>query len=162
MTSPPRHEWRQSAEYRAAARTGRLPKKRPGERSPRCDDAPPPALLRGIEQFNNQEYFECHETLEAIWLQERDPIRYLYQGLLMVGVGFYHWRRGRWRGAVGKLKGGRDKLQPFRPACMTVDVERLVGETSAMLARLERLGPERLPPFPPEGLPQVHRTAPAP
>jgi uncharacterized protein len=55
-------------------------------------------------------------------------VRYLYQGILLVGVGFYHWRRGNWRGAVAKLTQGIDKLQWFRPACLTVDVERLIRE----------------------------------
>ena len=30
----------------------------------RCGESPAPALLRGIEQFNRREYFECHEVLE--------------------------------------------------------------------------------------------------
>jgi predicted metal-dependent hydrolase len=34
--------------------------------------------LRGIEQFNRREYFECHETLELIWNAEPCPIRTLY------------------------------------------------------------------------------------
>ena len=38
----------------------------------------PPGLLRGIEQFNQREYFACHETLELIWRAEPGPIRTLY------------------------------------------------------------------------------------
>lgn len=132
-------------------------KKTAPQRTARCDDPPPAALLHGIEEFNRQEFFEQHETLEAIWIHEPDPVRYLYQGILQVGVGFYHWRRGNWRGAMAKLGQGMAKLQPYRPACMTIDVERLVGETAALRAELERRGPTDLPPFPPPDLPKVHR-----
>ena len=132
-------------------------KKTAPRRTTRCEDPPPQALLRGIEEFNRQEFFEQHETLEAIWIKEPDPVRYLYQGILQVGVGFYHWRRGNWRGAVAKLGHGLAKLQPYRPACMTIDVERLVRETTTLRDELERTGPANLPPFPPPGLPQVHR-----
>jgi predicted metal-dependent hydrolase len=113
-------------------------------------------LLAGIEQFNRQEFFEQHETLEALWIKEPDAIRYLYQGILQVGVGFYHWRRGNWRGAVAKLGHGLAKLQPYRPSCLGIDVERLVIETQSLRDQLERSGPDQLPAFPPIGLPRVH------
>ena len=37
---------------------------------PGWDEPPPPALLHGIEQFNAGEYWECHETLEGLWIAE--------------------------------------------------------------------------------------------
>ncbi|TMD20675.1 MAG: DUF309 domain-containing protein [Chloroflexi bacterium] len=132
-------------------------KKTAPRRSSRCEDPPPPEFLRGIAEFNREEFFEQHETLEGIWITEPDPVRYLYQGILQVGVGFYHWRRGNWRGAVAKLGQGLTKLEPYRPACMTVDVERLVLETAALRDLLEQRGPTDLPAFPPR-LPRVHRT----
>src|SRR5204862_896234 len=133
-------------------------KKTAPRRTARCADPPPAALLRGIDEFNRQEFFEQHETLEGIWIREPDAVRYLYQGILQVGVGFYHWRRGNWRGALAKLGHGLTKLEPYRPACMTIDVERLVVETAALRDLLERRGPADLPPFPPPRLPRVHRT----
>lgn len=136
--------------------TVRIKKSAP-QRTARCEQAPPAALLHGIEEFNRQQFFEQHETLEGIWIHEPDPVRYLYQGILQIGVGFYHWQRGNWRGAMAKLGQGMAKLQPYRPACMTVDVERLVSETAALRAELERRGPDDVPAFPPAGLPKVHR-----
>ena len=55
-----------------------------------CPDVPPAALRTGIEQFNRGEYFECHETLEALWLAEPTSLRRLYQGILQVGVALHH------------------------------------------------------------------------
>ena len=132
-------------------------KKTPPRRTARCEDLPPAELLRGIEEFNRQEFFAQHETLEAIWIKEEDSVRYLYQGILQLGVGFYHWRRGNWRGAVAKLGQGLAKLDAYRPVCMTIDVERLVWETRLLREELERRGPHNLPDFPPPGLPMVHR-----
>ena len=132
-------------------------KKTPPRRTERCDGPPPAELLHGIEEFNRQEFFEQHETLEGIWMAEADAVRYLYQGILQVGVGFYHWRRGNWRGAVAKLGHGLAKLDAYRPACMTIDVERLIRETAALREELEHRGPGDLPLFPPPGLPRIHR-----
>ena len=33
--------------------------------------------------------FEQHETLELLWRAERRDIRYLYQGILQIGVAFH-------------------------------------------------------------------------
>ncbi len=123
----------------------RLPiiRKEPPRRSARCAEAPPPGLLAGIAQFNAGEYWACHETLEDLWRPEPDHIRYLYQGLLQVGVGFYHLRRGNYRGAVNKLAGGLAYLAPTSPECLGVDVARLRAEAGAVLAAVRALGPER-------------------
>lgn len=139
------------------AAQGGLPiiKKGPPARSARCGESPPPELLAGIAQFNAGEYWECHETLEGIWRVEPDPIRYLYQGILQVGVGFYHLRRGNYRGAVNKLAGGLAYLAPSEPACLGVDVRRLRAEAGAVLAALHALGPARLADFDARDLPRV-------
>ena len=135
-------------------------KKEAPRRSARCAGAPPPGLLAGIAQFNAGEYWECHETLEEIWRVEPDPIRYLYQGILQIGVGFYHLRRGNYRGAVNKLTSGLAYLAPSEPDCLRVDVARLRAEAGAVLAALTALGPEQLTALDTSRLPQVmlHRT----
>ena len=52
---------------------------------------PPPALLlKAVGQFNEGQYWECHETLEELWRAEPRPLRDLYQGILQVGVAFHH------------------------------------------------------------------------
>ncbi len=119
-------------------------KKEPPRRSARCGEAAPPGLLAGIAQFNAGEYWECHETLEEIWRVEPDPVRYLYQGILQVGVGLYHLRCGNHRGAVNKLRSGLAYLAPSAPACLGVDVARLRAEAGAVLAALEASGPARI------------------
>jgi hypothetical protein len=131
-------------------------KKEPPRHSARCGEAPPVGLLAGIAQFNAGEYWECHETLEDLWRVEPDHIRYLYQGVLQVGVGFYHLRRGNWRGAVNKLRSGLAYLAPSAPACMGVDVARLSAEAGAILAELDLLGPARLGEYDASSLPTVH------
>jgi uncharacterized protein len=126
----------------AEAGSGPSARHRPGrgERSIRCSESPPPRLRRGIEQFNRGDFFEQHETLEEEWLAERDPVRYLYQGILQIGVGFEHLRRGNPAGARGLWRRGITYLEPFRGGCMNVDVDRLIDATELCLEELDRVG----------------------
>jgi predicted metal-dependent hydrolase len=112
-----------------------------------CEEPPPPALLEGIAQFNRGEFFEQHETLELLWRAERRDIRYLYQGILQIGVAFHHLRKLNHHGTVYMLTRGSNYLKPFAPRCQRVDVAALLRDAAAALADVERLGPTRLAEF---------------
>ena len=124
--------------------------------SARCGEPPPAAVVRGFEQFNRGEFFEQHETLEDAWIAETDPIRYLYQGILQVGVGLYHLRRGNLRGASGMMQKGIALLQPFRPRCLGVDIDRFLDESQRCLDAVQRLTPATLSTFDTSLVPRVH------
>lgn len=110
----------------------------------RCDEPPSAELLVAVAQFNAREYFECHETLEALWNAEPEVIRTLYKGVLQVGVGCYHLLRGNYRGATLKLQTGADYLEPFAPHCLGLDVAGLVADAHHLRAAIVAAGPERL------------------
>src|SRR5256885_11728119 len=113
-----------------------------GKRSRRCSESRPARLRRGNEQFNRGQFYEQHETLEEEWLAERDPVRYLYQGILQIGVGFEHLRRGNPAGARALWQRGISYLEPFGGGCMNVDVDRPIAATARRLEALERGGIE--------------------
>jgi predicted metal-dependent hydrolase len=115
----------------------------------------PPALLRGIEEFNRHEFFECHETIEAAWMAEPRPIRLLYQGILQVGVALYHVQKNNWRGAMKVLARAMPKLAHFEPVCMGVDVAQLLSDARCVQEHLIELGEERVNEFDPEWFPTI-------
>ncbi len=110
----------------------------------RCDEPPPPELRAGVEQFNNGEFFEQHETLELLWRATRTPDRGLYHGILQVGVAFHHWQRGNFHGATTLLDEGIERLRPFGPSCQGVDVARLIADATAARATLGALGADHM------------------
>ena len=122
----------------------------------RCVEAAPPALLHGISQLNRGAYFEQHETLEALWLSEAGDVRYLYQGILLVGIGCYHLLRGNHAGAAATLARGITLLRWFEPACQGVDVTRLVADAGRCLDAVRALGPAGVDRLEGELLPRVH------
>jgi predicted metal-dependent hydrolase len=115
----------------------------------------PELVLKGIEEFNKGEFYECHEYLEEAWMQEPRRVRFLYQGILQVGVGFYHLGNGNWRGATGLLRNGTIRLKEFEPVTLNIDVARLVRECERCLQELEKLGRERVREFDQTKVPRI-------
>ncbi len=135
----------------AAAASGRVA----GEASEGPPEGLPDLALKGIEEFNRGEFYECHEYLEEAWMQEPRRVRFLYQGILQVGVGFYHLQNGNWRGATGLLRNGTVRLREFEPESLGIDVARLVRESERCLRELEELGREGIEEFDRAGVPKV-------
>ncbi len=104
----------------------------------------PDGVRQGIALFNQRRYFEAHEVIEHEWHAERRPIRRLYQGILQIGVGFYHALNGNHKGAMLLLTDGIAKTADFTPEMLGIDTGALVEEARACLAEIERLGPDRL------------------
>jgi len=120
-------------------------------------EEPPPLLLEGIRLFNQARWFEAHEVLEDAWNAERSPLRRLYQGILQVGVGLHHARRGNLRGALSLLDRGMHHLAAFEPERLGVDVGRLVRDAAA--ARRTLAAPGGLDAFDWTQPPRVHMVA---
>ena len=96
----------------------------------------PSGLDLGIAQFNQQQFWECHETLEELWLSELYPLRLFYHGLIKSAVGMFHLYRRNKRGAILKMSDGIDTLASFVPEIMGVGVTELRNGMSERLALL--------------------------
>jgi hypothetical protein len=44
-----------------------------------------PEFWQGIEQFNQEEFYDCHDTLEAIWMDAIATEKNFYQGKFRLG-----------------------------------------------------------------------------
>lgn len=123
----------------------------------RCQEAAPLELQKAIDEFNSGEWFECHETLEELWVGEQGELRDFYQGLLQIAVALYHWRNGNFKGAVGLLQRGSDCLRRVSPRCQEVEVGRLIADAAVMHEALEGLGEERMDEVEARLVPRLHR-----
>lgn len=95
-----------------------------------------PLYIRFLYQFNvKRDYFECHELLEELWLEEgRSP---LLQGLLQVAVSLYHHRNGNPNGAVKLFRQALDKLESYPANMLGIDLGKLVEDSREYLRKLE-------------------------
>lgn len=120
-----------------------------------CREVPPGELVRGIEEFNEGRWYECHDTLEELWAGEQGEARDLYQGILQVAVALHHWREGNHRGALFLLGSAAKLLRHVEPVCQEVDAAALIRDAERVRAALEALGPERMEELDPALIPRV-------
>jgi uncharacterized protein len=121
-----------------------------------CNEPLPESVLRGFEEFNAGQYFEQHETLELAWRAEMRPIRDLYRGILQIGVACLQIERGNAAGALKMIDRATRWLQPFRPMCQSVDVDRLLADAEQLRNEINRLGLHHLSRFNRGLFPKVH------
>lgn len=82
-------------------------------------------LERGVAQFNERRFYECHDTLEELWSGLRGGARDLVQGLIQVAVGFYHLGNGNRPGAVRLFDRGLERLARYPGAPAGLDLASL-------------------------------------
>lgn len=107
----------------------------------------PQQLWEGVEQFNQGEFYACHDTLEALWMESIEPDKTFYQGILQIAVALYHLGNKNWRGAAILLGEGTNRLRYYQPNYSEIDVELLIAQSSELLMALQQYGAENVEEF---------------
>jgi len=96
-----------------------------------------PRFIKGIEEFNRQLFFECHETLEEIWLEEHGEERQFFQGIIQIAAGYFKLQQRVPAGAVKLWRTGLEKIAAYQPVYLGINVEALMRSVQRNLAELE-------------------------
>ena len=114
------------------------------------------AFLRGIQLFNEAEFFEAHEVLEDVWRAAPATEKRFLQGLIQIAVAFHHHSTGNPLGARSLLVRGTRNLVGSPDDFGGIDISKLRrvlaawhdafadGRNEPPLPRMEPLG-EQLP-----------------
>jgi uncharacterized protein len=104
----------------------------------------PEEFWQGIDQFNRGEFYACHDTLEAIWIEAPVVDKKFYQGILQIAVGLYHLGNHNWRGAVILMGEGLNRLREYHPEYGGIDVGQFSEDASELLSEIQIAGQERV------------------
>ncbi|PLZ06329.1 DUF309 domain-containing protein [Fischerella thermalis] len=107
-------------------------------------DYQPQQFWQGVEQFNTREFYACHDTLEALWMEATEPEKTFYQGILQIAVALYHLGNHNWRGAAILLGEGSNRLRRYPSVYGGIDVDELLEQSAALLRTLQQTEPEKL------------------
>ncbi len=126
----------------------------------------PAAFYEALDQFNQEKYFECHETLEKLWIADKTETRQVYQGVLQIAVGCFHLVvRSNRIGAVNKLDAGARRLEQaglldFPPFRYGIDWAKLLSDTLLLVKLLKAQDLDLPPSYSAVNLPKIHFKSP--
>lgn len=91
--------------------------------------------------FNvKQDFYECHDVLEELWLEE--GCYSFYQGLIQVAVGLYHYRWNNIKGAILLFEDATKKLESYPDEHYGLNVKKLKTEVKQYLQKLYNIEKE--------------------
>jgi len=102
----------------------------------------PLEFWEGVEQFNTGQFYACHDTLEALWIEATEPEKTFYQGILQIAVALYHLGNANGRGAMILLASGGNRLRRYPSIFSGIDVDELLDVTTVLLKALQQTAPE--------------------
>lgn len=113
--------------------------------------------LKGIEYFNDCEFFEAHEVWEELWADIEGNARKFYQGLIQVAVCLHHFGNGNIRGAIKLYHSSTAYLKPYAPHFEGLDVDKLLQELEGCCAEI-LASTEEFPKLEidPDKIPEIH------
>ena len=80
-------------------------------------------MADGVRLFNEQKYWECHEALEEVWLEDRqDPTRNVYWAVIQVAASCIHYRDKKIIGAQGMIMKSKEKFRRCRDMHILTDL----------------------------------------
>ena len=97
-------------------------------------------FIKGLELFNEGEYFECHEVIEELWLETSpdDPYRNLYKGVIQAAAAIYQFQREIYSGALGLFRSSVRYLDRYEAISLGLNVKQLSVEMRAFFADLDK------------------------
>jgi len=84
--------------------------------------------LRGIEHFNECDFFEAHEVWEELWADYQGDDRKFYQGLIQAAVCLHHFGNGNVRGARKLYNSSSKYLQDYKPVRNGLDLDQFLTQ----------------------------------
>lgn len=104
----------------------------------------PEALVEAVSLFNRRYYWETHEVLEHVWMDETGPRKKFYQGLIQAAAALYHVLNANPRGVIKLAEESVAKLTAYQPEYMGIPLEDLCQKmTSYAQEAREILGGEK-------------------
>ncbi|MCE9652836.1 MAG: DUF309 domain-containing protein [Nitrosarchaeum sp.] len=86
----------------------------------------------GVYYFNNERFWESHESLEGVWKQCYGKEKDLVQGIILLAVAFAHGQKNELSIGIGMLSRSLEKLGDSPAMYSSIDVDRIRSKIKEM------------------------------
>jgi len=90
------------------------------------------ALAEGVDLFNEERFWECHEVLEQAWHASKGVERDAIQSIILTAAAFVHYQKGEEEICLSILKRARAKMA-LAKTYETIDFEGLEKNIEGIL-----------------------------
>lgn len=112
-------------------------------------------FTKGIALFNQQEFYDCHDVIEDMWLQESSDEQPFLQGLIQSAVAFHHYQLGKLGAARSMLRLAIQKLEEYPEIHRQVRLKQFLKALNAWKTGLDRAISSNTKDVIPESYPQI-------
>jgi hypothetical protein len=102
-------------------------------------DTPPPsieaeeAIRSGLDLFNQERYWESHESLESAWRGASGDEKEVLQGLILLAAALVHWQKNERNVTLSVMKRAWDKLRAHEGHYFGVDTMVLADKVNKLI-----------------------------
>lgn len=93
-------------------------------------DPHPSEFYKGLEFFNRELYYECHDVWEEIWGEAKGKKKIFYQALIMSAVSLYHFGNENLEGALSCYRKALHQFTLLPGRFLGLDIENFVQNLS--------------------------------
>ena len=90
------------------------------------------AITQGISYFNDERYWECHESFEGVWKECHEGEKDLLQGIILAAAGLVHYQKDQDTICLSIFGRALQKLSRCTGTYHTINVESLRNKLSNM------------------------------
>ena len=94
-------------------------------------------LLKALNLFNNQKWYEAHDAFEDIWNTLDGDERQIIQGIIQVSVSQFHLSKGNMNGATILLGEGLGRIKNRTNINLGIDLKTFCKCLEELLRKLQ-------------------------
>ena len=91
------------------------------------------AISEGIDYFNNERFWECHEILEGVWKNCDGNEKFLVQGLILVAAGLVHYQKDEDSICISIFNRALKKLENSNGEYHNIDIDKIKKTITEMI-----------------------------
>ena len=88
----------------------------------------PPDFYKGLDLFNREFYYECHDVWEEIWGDAKGRNKVFYQALIMSAVSLYHFGNENLEGALSCFQKALKQFGQLPGDFLALNVTEFIGQ----------------------------------
>ena len=91
------------------------------------------AISEGIDYFNNERFWECHEILEGVWKNCDGNEKFLVQGLILVAAGLVHYQKDEDSICISIFNRALEKLENSNGEYHNINIDKIKQVVNEMI-----------------------------